>query len=108
MGPLSARNLGGPSSHPMPPGNVTVNLTTHRGVVFTGVSSCIELRTTDGVIAITPGEDSYLSMIHSTEITLRIGNAFKTFTLKNAAASLRSGHLTVLAEEIQATETPVA
>ena len=66
-----------------------------------------QLRTTDGIVAITPREDCYLSMIHTTEITLRIGNEFKIFTLKNAAASLRSGHLTVLAEEIHATETPV-
>ena len=108
MGPLSARNLGGPSRHPMPPGNVTVELTTPRGPVFTGTSSTIELRTTDGAIAITPREDCYLSMVHSTEITLRIGDEFKTFKLKNATASLRSGHLTVLAEEIQETETPVA
>ena len=90
------------------PKSVTVELTTARGSVFTGTSSSIELRTTDGVIAITPREDSYLSVVHSTEITLRIGDEFKTFTLKNAAASLRSGHLTVLAEEIHAVETPAA
>ncbi len=88
--------------------NVTVKLSTPRGSVFTGASSSIELRTTDGVIAITPQEDSYLSLIHSTEITLRIGDEFKIFTLKNAAASLRGGHLTVLAEEIHAVEMPVA
>lgn len=86
--------------------NVTVELTTPRGSVFSGTSSSVELRTTDGIIAITPSEDSYLSMIHSSEITLRNGHKFKTFTLMNATASLRTGHLTVLAEEIHPAKTP--
>ncbi len=80
--------------------NITVELATHRGVVFTGISSSIELRTTDGTIAITPHQGSYLSMIHPSEMTLRIGGEFKTFALQNATAGLRDGKLTVLAESI--------
>ncbi len=88
--------------------NLTVELTTSSGAVFTGVSSSIELRTTDGVITITPLEETYLNMVNTTEITLQIGMVSKVFSLKNAAASLRSGHLTVLAEEIHEVKTEAA
>lgn len=84
----------------MLPRNIAVELNAPQGAVFSGTASSIELRTTGGVIAITPDEDSYLSMIHTTEITLRVDKEFKTFTMRNGAASLRSGVLTILAEEI--------
>lgn len=55
----------------------------------------------DGVIAISPQEESYLNLTQTTQITLRIGADFLGFVLKNAAASLRNGLLTVIAEDIQ-------
>ena len=58
------------------------------------------MRTTDGAIAINPRKESYLNLTHTTEITLRICTEFIRFVLKNAAAILPSGRLTVLAEEI--------
>lgn len=61
---------------------------------------------TDGAITITPREESYLNLTRTTEITLRVGTEFLRFVLKNAAASLREGHLTVLAEEIHPAELP--
>lgn len=81
--------------------NVMVELNTPKGSVFSGAAGGVELRTTDGVIAINPQEESYLNLTQTTQITLRVGTEFLSFVLKNAAASLRDGRLTVLAEDIQ-------
>ncbi len=80
---------------------VTVELNTATGTVFSGEAGAVELRTTDGVIAINPQAESYLNLTRTTQITLRIGTEFLGFVLENAAASLRDGQLTVLAENIQ-------
>ncbi len=80
---------------------VMVELNTPQGSVFSGQAGGVELRTTDGVIAINPQEESYLNLTETTQITLRVGAEFLSFVLKNAAASLRDGQLTVLAEEVQ-------
>ena len=77
-----------------------VELNTPRGSVFSGRADGVELRTTDGAVTINPREESYLNLTHTTEITLRVGTEFVRFVLRNAAASLREGRLTVLAEEI--------
>ena len=81
--------------------NVMVELSTPKGSVFSGEAGGVEMRTTDGVIAINPQDESYLNLTETTHITLRVGAEFLSFVLKNAAASLRDGRLTVLAEEIQ-------
>lgn len=81
--------------------NVMVELSTPKGSVFSGQAGGVEIRTTDGVIAINPQEESYLNLTQTTEIRLRIGTEFVSFVLRNAAASLREGQLTVLAEEIE-------
>jgi len=83
---------------------VMVELTTAKGSVFSGQADGVELRTTDGVIAITPQDESYLNLTETTQITLRVGTEFLTFALVNAAASLREGRLTVLAEKIRQVE----
>jgi len=80
--------------------DVLVTMNTPNGSVFSGRAEGVELRTTDGVIAINPPEENYLSLTETTQITLRVGAEFLSFALKNAAASLRDGRLTVLAEEI--------
>ena len=59
------------------------------------------------MIAINPQDESYLNLTETTQITLRVGAEFLTFALVNAAASLREGRLTVLAEKIRQVE-PVA
>lgn len=81
--------------------SVMVELSTPRGSVFSGQAGGVEMRTTDGVIAITPHEESYLNLTQTTRMTLRVGTEFLSFVLKNAAASLRDGQLTVLAEEVE-------
>ena len=80
--------------------NIMVELSTPTGSVFSGQAGGVEMRTTDGVIAINPREESYLNLTQTTQITLRVGSEFFGFMLKNAAASLRDGSLTVIAEEI--------
>ncbi len=77
-----------------------VELNTPKGSVFSGQAGSVELRTTNGVIAINAREESYLNLTQTTQITVRVGTEFLSFVLKNAAASLRDGRLTVLAEEI--------
>jgi F0F1-type ATP synthase epsilon subunit len=79
---------------------VMVELNTPHGSVFSGPADGVELRTTDGAIAINPRAESYLNLTHTTELTLRVGSDFIRFVLKNAAACLRDGRLTLLAEEI--------
>ena len=98
--------LGGSSGSPMlsKSPTVMVELTTAKGTVFSAQADGVELRTTDGVIAINPLEESYLHLTHTTRITLRVGTEFHTFALENAAASLREGRLTVLAETIHQVE----
>lgn len=79
---------------------IRVELSTPRGRIFSGVASAVELRTGEGLIAITPWEKNYLSLMRTTEMTVRVGREFHTFVLENATASLSEGQLTVLAEEI--------
>ncbi len=84
--------------------SIMVELNTPEGSAFAGHADGIELRTTDGVIAINPQDESYLNLTETTQITLRVGAEFLTFALANAAASLREGRLTVLAETIRQVE----
>ena len=81
-----------------------VELNTPQGSIFSGHADGVELRTTDGVIAIRPDEESYLNLTQTTQITLRVGTEFLIFALENAAASLRDGRLTVIAEHIRRIE----
>jgi F0F1-type ATP synthase epsilon subunit len=84
--------------------NVAVELSTPRGSVFSGLVEDVTLRTSDGLIAINPVEEAYLSLTNISQITLRVGSDFTSFALENAAASLRAGQLTVLAEQIRRVE----
>ncbi len=81
-----------------------VELRTPGGLVFEGVSNSIDLRTDGGSMHIRPTEDCFLNMLNATEITLCVGHDTLVFALENAAASLRDGRLTVLAEIIHRTE----
>ena len=87
---------------------LTVELSTPSGRVFAGVTSSVDLRTEEGSVHITPGEDCYLNMIHATEITLQVEDATLVFLLENAAASLKAGSLTVLAESIRPVTPDIA
>ena len=68
--------------------------------MFSGRADGVELQTADGMIAINPGQESYLNLSQTTQITLKCGEEFHTFAVQNAAASFRKGKLTVLAESV--------
>ncbi len=80
---------------------LAVELNTPKGSVFSCHARSVELRTTDGVIAINPQKKNYLNLTQTTHITLCVGTEFLDFELRNAVASLGDGMLTVLAEDIQ-------
>ena len=84
--------------------NVTVELSTAGGRVFTATASSIDVRTEDGSVHINSREESYLSMIHATEITLQTADGPFVFVLEHAVAGLKEGCFTVLAEHIRRIE----
>ena len=84
--------------------DLTVELSTASGRVYTGTALSIDVRTEDGSVHITPREESYLSMIHATEITLQTADGPCVFVLENAAAGLTGRTFSVLAESIRRVE----
>jgi len=84
--------------------DLTVELSTSRGLFFSAMASAIDVHTEDGSIHINPREESYLSMIHATEITLQTADGSFVFVLGNAVAGLKEGSFTVLAESIRRVE----
>ena len=80
--------------------DLTVELSTATGPFFTANASSIDVHTEDGSIHITPREESYLSMVHATEITLQTTDGPCVFILENAVAGLKGRTFTVLAERI--------
>ncbi len=84
--------------------DLTVELSTASGRVFTGIATSIDVRTEDGSVHIGPNEESYLNMVHATEITLQTADGPCVFVLKNAAAGLTGRTFSVLAESIRRIE----
>ena len=80
------------------PSTLFVELQTPHGVLLEGATEGVEMRTNDGIIEIRPGQDSQISLVSTTEITLRMDGKVLRYALKNAAAGLRDGRLTILAE----------
>jgi F0F1-type ATP synthase epsilon subunit len=84
--------------------DLTVELSTPSGRVFTATASSIDVRTEDGSVHITPHAESYLNMVHATEITLQTADGSYVFVLENAVAGLKGHTFTVLAESIRRIE----
>ena len=84
--------------------DLTVELNTACGRVFTGIATSIDVRTEDGSVHIGPNEESYLNMVHATEITLQTADGPCIFVLENAVAGLKERTFTVLAESIRRVE----
>ena len=80
---------------------LTVQLSTPAGCVFTAVASSIDLHTQDGTIHITSRDASHLNMTHATKITFQTSEGPSAFMLENAAAGLNGNCFTVLAERIR-------
>ena len=84
--------------------NLTVQLSTPQGPVFSGEISSVELRTFDGSVLVLPPGEAIISMIASSTITLRQRTESRSFHLKNASVGLRGPRLTILAEVIEPAE----
>ncbi len=85
--------------------DLTVELNTASGRFFTAIATSIDVRTGDGSVHIGPNEESYLNMVHATEITLQTADGPCVFLLENAAAGLTGRTFSVLAESIRRVET---
>lgn len=90
----------------MKPKKLVVELRTGQGSAFIGDCSSVEMRTDEGTLLLIPAGNTFMSMIHTSTLTLRHEGDFKTFNLVNATAGLRGRHLTILAEEILPTAPP--
>ena len=84
--------------------DLKVELNTASGRVFTGIATSIDVRTEDGSVHIGPNAESYLNMVHATEITLQTADGPCIFVLENAAAGLTGRTFTVLAESVRRVE----
>ena len=105
LSPTSHAGLDGaglPVPHKM--NDLTVELSTPGGLFFSATASSIDMRTEDGSVHITPRDESYLNMIHATEITLQTVGGHCVFMLENAVAGLKGRTFTVLAERIRRVE----
>ena len=88
--------------------NLLVELSTPSGPFFSASASAIDVHTEDGSIHITPRQESYLSMIHATQITLHTADGPCVFELENAVAGLKGQTFTVLAGSIRRVEPDIA
>lgn len=86
--------------------NLTVELSTPQGPVFSGETSSVELRTGDGSVLVLPPGEAIISMIASSTITLRQKTEFTSFHLQNASVGLHGHRLTILAEVVEPAEAP--
>jgi F0F1-type ATP synthase epsilon subunit len=87
--------------------NVVVELNTANGCVFSVQAAAVELRASEATIAINPDSESYFNMSEASQISMRVGTEFLSFALKNAAAKLQDGRLTIMAEEaVRVAEAP--
>ena len=84
--------------------DLTVELSTPSGRVFSATATSIDVRTEDGSVHITAREESYLNMLNATEITLQTADGPCVFMLENAVAGLKGRTFTVLAESIRRVE----
>ena len=84
--------------------DLTVELSTPRGRFFAATATSIDVRTEDGSVHISPRDESYLNMIHATEITLQTADGPCVFVLQNAVAGLKGRTFTVLAGSIRRIE----
>ena len=85
---------------------IQVELTTHEGVVFSGMANSAELSHASGTVQIEPDGTDYFGCIEAGEITLRIGNDFRFFSVREATASVEARRLTVIAEVMQPAVRP--
>ncbi|HEX8311641.1 MAG TPA: hypothetical protein VF614_10010 [Chthoniobacteraceae bacterium] len=88
--------------------DLTVELSTPRGLFFSATASAIDVNTGGGSIHITAWDESYISLLNATEITLQTAAGPCVFMLENAGAGLQGRSFTVLAESIRRIEPEVS
>lgn len=79
---------------------LSVKLSTASGCIFSGNASSLDVRTEDGSIHVNSNEESFLNMLHATEVTVQTPDGPQVFALDNAVAGLKGHNFTVLAERI--------
>ena len=84
--------------------HLSVQLSTATGCVFSGSASFIDVRTDSGSIHINSHDESFLSMLHATEVTVQTPDGPRAFALDNAVAGLKGHRFTVLAESVRPLE----
>ena len=80
--------------------HLSVQLSTATGCVFSGSASSLDLRTEDGSIRVNSNKESFLNMLHATEVTVQTWDGPRVFSLDDAVAGLKGHRFTVLAESV--------
>ena len=86
--------------------SVLVELMTPKGKVFSGRAAAVRFSPANAVVQLESGAASFIGLINSGELVLRIGNKFQFFSVLRGSASIREGRLTVLAETITPVTAP--
>ena len=84
--------------------HLSVQLSTATGCVFSGSALSLDVRTDSGSIHVNSNEESFLNMLHATEVTVQTPDGPRVFALDNAVAGLKGHCFTVLAESVRLIE----
>jgi len=88
------------------PDGVFVELSTPKGMVFSGRAAAVEFSPMNVVVRLESAAVSYFGVIASGELVLRIGREFRFFAFFRATASVLRRHLTIVAEVIEPITAP--
>jgi hypothetical protein len=84
---------------------LNLRLATPSGDVFFGPVSEVSLRTSQGIVQMSPGNPTYLGRILTGRIDFRVGSEWLGYTIFDASASTHAGTLTVMAVEVSEVES---
>jgi len=84
---------------------LNLRLATPSGDVFFGPVSEVSLRTSQGIVQLSPGSPTYLGRILTGRIDVRVGSEWLGYTIFDASASTHAGTLTVMAVEVSELES---
>ena len=84
---------------------LNLRLATPGGDVFFGRVSEVSLRTSQGIVQLSPGNPTYLGRILLGRIDLRVGSEWLGYAIFDASASTHAGTLTVMAAEVSQLES---
>jgi F0F1-type ATP synthase epsilon subunit len=84
---------------------LNLRLATPSGDVFCGPVSEVSLRTSQGIVQLSPGNPTYLGRILAGRIDFRIGSEWLGYAIFDASASTDAGALTVIAVQVSQLES---